>query len=919
MSIRNRSTHVWLAVLAIISILAAGGLLAPGLTAQEDGKKVLTLEDYPQWSRITSPGISPNGKWATFGYRPNDGDNTLYFKSLTSDTVHDIAGGSRPAFSDDSRWAAYRIEPLKEEREKLEKAKKPVIFKAELLNLETGDKYTVEAADSFVFSKDAHYLAIKKRKSDPKAKHGGSDLILHSLKDGPTLNLGNVSQFAFNKPGTHLAYIVDADSKAGNGVYLLTLSTGSMRPLDTGEYEYSQLTWDEEGTALAALKGTEEEDMVQKSNILLTFTGIDKNRLAAAAYDPKNDGSFPEAMVISQFGSLSWNTDATKVFFGLKEQKEKEKKKEKEKEKPTNKDKVADVDVWHWKDEEIQSVQMRRARRDREFTYRSVYHLKDKLFLRLADESMRSVTVTKDGRFGLGRDNKPYVLQLDISRGKADYYRIDTLTNERQVIEKRLERPLGSSADGRYFLYLRDKELYVYDMETAGKTHLKADEPGFFVNKDDDRMSDEKPGYRPAGWSKDGKSVIMAHKFDLYQVALDGSAVKNLTGEIGTQEQIRFGYVKLDPEEEFIDTAEPLLLSAYGEWTKKSGFYSVTAGRRPIRLIYEDHRFGRPQKAKDAEVLIYSQETFVEFPDYHAVDPEFRSPSKITDANPQQAEYAWGRRILIDYESTRGKRLQATLTLPAGYEEGKKYPMLVYHYEKMSQRHHQYSMPVYDDRPHMSTYASNGYLVLMPDIVYADGTPGTNAAECLIPAIEKVIELGYANPASIGLQGHSWGGYQSSFLVTQTDIFTCVVTGAPLTNLISMYNILYKASGNTNQSLIQFGQGRMGKTPWEDMDLYISQSPVHQAEAIKVPFLILHGTEDGAVDWNQGLEFYTAARRLGKEVILLSYPGEPHHLSKIENQKDFQVRMKQYFDHHLKGADAPDWMTRGIPFLEKKK
>ena len=909
MKIHSRSAHVWLAVLAIFFILTAGGLVAPDLAAQEGGNKVLTLEDYPRWSRITSPGISPNGRWATFGYQPNDGDNTLHIKSLTTDTVYEIAGGSRPAFSDDSRWAAYRIEPLKEEKEKLQKAKQPVVFKAELINLATGDKYTVEGADSFVFSKGAYYLAIKKRKGDPKAKHGGSDLILYSLKDGPTLNLGNVSQFAFNKPGTHLAYIVDADGKAGNGVYLLTLSTGSMRPLDTGECDYSRLTWDEEGTAAAALKGKEEEEKVQRSNVLLTYTGIDQNRVAAAAYDPKNDPTFPENMVISQFGTLSWNKDATKVFFGIKEQKETEK---------PGKDKVANVDVWHWKDEEIQSVQMRRASRNREFTYRSVYHLKDKLFVRLADANMRTVTTTKDGRWGLGRDDTPYLLQLDISRGKADYYRIDTRTNEKQAIEKRLERPLGSSPDGRYFLYLSDKELYVFDMETAGKTHLKADAPGFFVNEDDDRMSDAKPGYRPAGWTKDGKSVIMTHKFDLFQVALDGSGVKNLTGGTGTQEEIRFGYIRLDPEEEFIDTTETLLLSAYGEWTKKSGFYDLSGGRLR-QLVFEDSRFGRPQKAKDAEVLIHSQETFVDFPDYYAVDPEFRSPSKITDANPQQAEYAWGRRILIDYESTRGKRLQATLTLPAGYEPGKTYPMLVYHYEKMSQRHHQYSMPVYDDRPHMSTYASDGYLVLMPDIVYADGTPGSNALECVVPAVEKVIEMGYADPERIGLQGHSWGGYQSSFMVTQTDIFTCVATGAPLTNLISMYNILYKGSGNTNQPLIQFGQGRMGKTPWEDMDLYISQSPVHQAEGIKVPFLILHGTEDGAVDWNQGLEYYTAARRLGKEVILLSYPGEPHHLSKIENQKDFQLRMKQYFDHYLKGAPAPDWMTNGIPFLEKKK
>lgn len=896
-------------ILSLALLLLVGALAAANPSAQ-DAKKILTLEDYPKWSRVTSPGISPDGKWVTYGYQPNDGDNTLYFKSLTSDTVYEIEGGARPAFSDDSRFAAYRIEPLKAEREKLQKAKQPVINKVELIDLKSGDKYTVDAADAFRFAEDSSYLAIKKRKSDPKAKHAGGDLILRSLKDGPTLNLGNVSEFAFNKPGSHLAYIVDADGKAGNGVYLLTLSTGSMRPLDTGENDYARLTWDEEGTALAALKGIQEDDLVQKSNVLLAFTGIDQNKVSATAYDPKNDQSFPENMVISQFGTLFWNKDASKVFLGVKEQEKKEK---------PGEDKVANVDVWHWKDEDIQSVQMRRATRNREFTYRSVYHLKERRFVRLADDSLRTVTTTKDGRWGLGRDAKPYALQLDISRGKADYYRIDTLTNERQLIEKRLARPLGSSPCGRFFLYLKDKELHAYDMETAESTRLAPGKPGFFVNEDDDHQYDEKPGYRPAGWSKDGPSVIMQHKFDLYRVPLDGSEIENVTEGIGEAEQIRFGYLRLDREEEYIDLERPVLLSAYGEWTKKSGFYSVWGGRKPVSLIFEDCRFGRPLKAKDADVLFYSRETFEEFPDYYVDDPEFRSTNKITNANPQQAEYAWGRRILIDYASRRGTRLQATLTLPAGYEEGKRYPMLVYHYEKMSLRHHQYSMPVYDDRPHMSTYASNGYLVLMPDIVYADGTPGTNALECVIPAVEKVIELGYADPGRIGLQGHSWGGYQSSFMVTQTDVFACVVTGAPLTNLISMYNILYKSSGNTNQPLIQFGQGRMGKTPWEDMELYLSQSPVHQAEGIKVPFLILHGTEDGAVDWNQGLEYYTAARRLGKEVILLSYPGEDHHLRRIENQKDFQRRMKQYFDHHLKGAEAPDWMVNGVPYLKKKK
>ncbi len=274
--------------------------------------------------------------------------------------------------------------------------------------------------------------------------------------------------------------------------------------------------------------------------------------------------------------------------------------------------------------------------------------------------------------------------------------------------------------------------------------------------------------------------------------------------------------------------------------------------------------------------------------------------------------------MLIDYVDERGNELQGTLGLPAGYEEGKRYPMLVYFYELSSQQHHNYYAPTYDDRPHMSTYASNGYLVFQPDIVYTIGKPGSSALDDLTSSINKVIELGYADPDHIGLQGHSWGGYQSSFVVTQTDMFAAVVTGAPPTNLISFYNTLYRSSGNIQQGITEVGQVRMGTTPFEDFELYLSQSPIHHAEKITTPFMILHGTADGSVDYGQGLEYYAMARRLGKEVILLSYPDEGHHLSRKENRIDFQIRMMQYFDHYLKGAQKAKWMVDGVPFLEKE-
>jgi len=893
------------------------------------GKKVLTLADYPRWKQIVSPAISPDGNWVGYGLRPNGGDETLYFKNLASDIIHEIAGGTRPSFSRDSKWAAYMINLPKAEAEKLRKEKKPVPSKAELINLATAEKFTVENASAFQFSNDSRVFVAKKAKPEGESKSSGTDLVLRRLDTGMAQLIGNVGEFVFNKPGNLLAYTVDAADKKGNGLYLLEPASGLLNLLDSAEMEYARVAWNREGTALAVIKGTKEKGFVQKRNVLVAFTGLGKPAKGAAAgpdrleYDPSKDANFPKDMVLSEKGqaegrrqeasdeggnpALSWSDDLSRIFCGIKEQ---------EKEPEESKEPVANLDVWHWKDERIQSEQMIQAERDRNFTYRSVYLVKEKKFLRLADEKIRTVTITRDGRWGIGRDDKPYL--SDVETSQADYYAVDAATGERKPIIQGIRRPLGDSPDGRYFIYMKNKQIWLYTLDAAKTTNISEKSGISFADEEDDHP-EEKPAYGVAGWTKDGKAVLMNHKYDLWLLPLAGGAPKNLTGGLGSKEEIRFRFVRLDPEVRFVDLAKPLLLSAYGEWTKKSGYYSLKPGTEPRQLVFADKLFGTPLKARSADRLLYAMETFVDFPDYFVSGPDFADPRKVTDANPQQAEYAWGSRILIDYQNSRGVKLQGTLNLPAGYEKGKRYPMVVYIYEKQSQRHHQYSMPTYDDRPHMCTYASDGYLFLMPDIVYEIGKPGTSALDCVSSAVKKVIELGYADPKRIGLQGHSWGGYEAGYLVTQTEMFACVVAGAPPSSVAIEFNQIFKSSGNNNHSYYERSQGRMGTNPWKDPALFDSQSSIRQAENIKSPFLLLHGTDDGSVDWIESLEYYNAARRLGKQVIFLSYPGEPHHLAKEENQKDFLARMKQYFDHYLKDAAAPDWMVNGVPFLKKKK
>lgn len=955
-----------------VSLLTSVGFALAQDAAQEASpaeKKVLTIDDYGQWNRVRGAGLSPDGKWVTYEIAPNEGTATFYLESLTDDVKFEVRGGGSPTFSDDSKWVIYSAgsgerggrgrggdetpdttledgqdtiqDTIQENAQRGGRGRGGAAAgprRMVLMNLETKDKTDWANVANARFTDDNKYLTLKKPRA-AEAQHAGTDLVLHKLDGTQTQNLGNVNEFAFNKGGKVLAYTVDAADGAGNGVYLLEMETGLIRPLDTSGQTYAQLTWNDGGTQLAVMRGETPDGQQYRENVVLTFRNL-ANGEEPTTLDATSLQDFPEGSVLSE-SALTWSKDSSMLFCSIREQQKAARgagggggrggagrggrggqpggrgaatQQQGEANADNNR---ADVDVWHWKDDDVQSVQQRRGGFGGRQGTSSVIHLAEKRLVKLSDDAMDSVTIVGDGRWGIGRDDSQYAGEINWGGSRADYYRVDLKTGDRTLITSALGRPMGTSPDGRYYLYLKGGQVLVYDLDAGTSRNLSLSTRVNFVNEDDDHPY-EKPAYGVTGWTNDGRSVILNHKFDLWQLPLDGSTGTCLTSGVGEREQIVFRYRNLDPEAETIDLNQPMLLSAYGEWTKKSGFYSMKYGDEPQPLTFEDVRFGNPSKAENSDAVLITRETFVDYPDYYLTNTKFDNFRRLTTANPQQEEYAWGpKRVLVDYTNSDGVRLQGTLALPAGYEEGKKYPMLVYFYEKMSDRHHEYSFPAFDDRPHMCTYASDGYLVLMPDVVYKPGRPGDCAVDCVTSAVKKVIELGYADPELIALQGHSWGGYQSSFMLTQTDMFCCVVTGAPVTNLISFYNELYKSTGNVQQGITERGQVRMGTTPWDNMELFQSQSPLHNVRNIKTPFIILHGTEDGSVDWHQGLEYYNAAKRNGKEVILLSYPGEGHHLARKPNQIDFQIRMKQFFDHYCKGTPAPQWLTDGVPFSEK--
>lgn len=873
---------------------------------------LLEIADYARWRSISGSTISAAGEWVAWSYAGVRRDDVLHVRHIDSGREHVVERASRASFSRDGRWLAYNVAPKIADIDTLEADDKPVPRRAELMDLETGEKVGWDDVASFDFAETSTHLVVKKNQPamTPKPKHTGADLIVRNLRAGQDELIGSVAWHELNDAGTQLGYVVDADDMNGNGLYLIDLASGARRVLDSSRSKYARATWSEDGSALGALRGVDSDTLEQRENTLVAFTGMraaQPTRVEIAA----GSSMLPAGHVASDKAAMEWNAAGDRLFFGVKAQ---QRKPAEDEDRPAWQ-KASDVDVFHWNDARIQTVQARTANSDRNRTDRAVLHVADRRVVVLQDSIMNGISVSRDGRWAVVWDERAYV--SDWKESRADYYRVDVNTGARAPMIEAQLRTLGMSPDGYRFLYWQDNHVWAYDFARDRHTNLTAAAPVSFTNAEWDYLS-TKPPYGVAGYTKDGRGVVLNHRYDLWYVPFDGGSPRNLTGGIGTEREMRLRYLRLDPDARFIDLSQPVMLSAYGEWTKQAGFFELRGGRMH-ELVYTDNIYNNPQKARDADRMLFTRQSWTEFPDLRVATTSFDDVTQLTTANPQQAEYAWGRRILFDYTNSDGVKLQGTLAIPDSWQQGQRLPMIVQFYEKYSQNLHLYPTPTYRHSPQFAAYVSDGYLVMQPDVHFRGGSSHSDMLECVEAAIAKVVELGYADPARVGLHGHSYSGGGASYISTRSDAFAAIVAGAAPINLIGEFNILFRGSGQNNHQYDIYGQGRYGSNPYDDFDMYWDQSPISGVTTMDTPLLYMHGDNDQIVEYNQGMEFYNALRFNSKPVIFLSYPGEGHGLTKLENQLDFLVRMEQFYGHYLKGEPAASWITQGERFVDKDR
>jgi dipeptidyl aminopeptidase/acylaminoacyl peptidase len=922
--------------------LLALGLLSQPLLAQQ--KRALTHADYDSWESLSSEKITKNGAYVGYQISPQDGDGRLEifpFKAPTQKTR--IPRGNGFLFTPDDAFAIGKISAQKDSvyALKLKKKKGDDLPKDSLfiLHLASGKLEKFARVKSFATptekgswiaihlekelakkapSKDAAASDSTKKVEKPK-KTDGTKLLVRSLDGAKSWEFDRVKSYSFAPEGDYLYYLLAEEEKENNAaLHLLNLATGESRLVHEKMTTYARMTFSPKSTFMAFV-ATPDSLKAKKPVHQLFVYDIKKQQLAIQLDKAKL--TLPQSR-ISPDASLRFSEEEGRLFFGVA-QDYRDYAYESDSS-LLDEDRVR-LDIWGWQDDEIQPMQLKNKAQEERKSFLAVLNLATQQLVQLGTPEVDQVQlenkITKD--IALASTVAPYRKNYswDIQLGR-DLYLLDVKTGKKELIEKNASGAARLSPAGAYAYWYdaRDSAWVAYDLKTKVKINLTSAIPSTFYDELHDSPS-LPSSYGTEGWLEGDAAILINDRFDLWKIdPRNPAAAQNLTAGEGRKQQLSFRRQRLDLDELAIDPKETLILSAFDEETKESGYYSANYQGKglPKQLLLTPHRYSGMRKAEEANKVLFRRSTYVESPDLYLSDLSFANLEKVSELNPQQAGVNWGNVKLVSYLAQDGTPLQGLLFTPEGFDGVKKFPMMVYFYERNSETLHNYRAPA----PSRSTinipyFVSNDYVVFVPDIKYDLGLPGPSAYDCIMPGVQAVLAQGGVDAANMAIQGQSWGGYQVAYLMTRTNLFKAAGAGAPVVNMTSAYGGIRWGTGMSRMFQYEQTQSRIGGTLWEKPLYYLENSPLFTMDRVNTPVLIMHNDADGSVPWYQGIEMFMALKRLNKPAWLLQYNGEDHNLVQRKNAKDLSIRLSQFFDHYLKGAPAPLWMSEGLPAVEK--
>ena len=890
--------------LKYLAFVACLGSLSPAFA--QNASKSLTIDDLVTWQRITDREISDNGKWVACKMEPWEGDATVYLYAAQGQETATFSPVDKFAFSASSGYLVVTQTPGKSTVDSLKVLK----TKEDKMPMNTlviysvaGKKETIDSLKTFKLADEADWIAYQRGRKD-------STLYVRSLDGSKTFQFPTVTDFQFAKKSGMLYYTSAAEGEAG--IFTLNPEKGSPALIKEGKGVFKQTTFDEKGERLAFLYCADKDSSYKALSLWLSEHNAPAKEIAT-----RGNRAFPAEWVINENGMLQFSKSASRLFFGTSPE-------------PRQKDTTQlaenrpNVQVWSW-DEPVQyTVQNYNKEKDLRKSYQAVYNLGNGSIFQLANEELPNIQLGNEGDAPLAllSTSRPYSLSsMWEARTRSDYYTVSLDNGERKQIAQADYGRFRLSPQGKYAYWYGETDSCWYTIALAEGKQYRLTTPESFPAWDEENDVPDYPyAHGAAGWTANDQNLLIYDRYDIWK--FDPTAATppiNLTVN-GRKEKLSYRLEQLDKEARFIDLGKPQLLKGFNEATKGYGFYNarLSAPAAPKTLLAGNYMLRSINKAKNTDDVIYTMETFQQYPDIHYSTLAFKKSVQLTHGDKQQEGFIWGTAELVSWISLDGRPLEGVVYKPANFDPNKKYPMMVNFYERNSETLYNYRMP----EPHRSTidyhlYNSNEYVIFNPDIRYVDGYPGESCYNCLMPGITMMIAKGYIDEKGIGAQGHSWGGYQVAYLATRTNLFSAIESGAPVVNMFSAYGGIRWGSGMARSFQSEHTQSRLGATPWSSPLRYLENSPLFTMDKVQTPILIMHNDADGHVPWYQGIEYFVAMKRLGKPCWLLNYTGEPHWPMHMANRIDFQRRMFQFFNHYLKNDKMPKWMSEGVPAVEQ--
>lgn len=884
-------------------IVGLGVGLLFGLTQSTDAqqqKKALDINACMAWKRVDSPEISSTGRWVTYRvvsmeYNPEDKEaKTLHlFDSRTREEVL-LPNVERLEFYNSDQAAYYQM------------ADSAGNMKTMLMELPSGIRKEWVYKEAFRPVAGTPYSVSMTNVPKDTLNHIPSfdRLVIRHLKTGVAFHIDSIGYHSLYNQGRSILFI--RKQAKGNALCYGPLA-GPYRTIyeSAVKKEPSSFRFDEN-----RMNG---EFTVNDS---LWYNFSLKNNTCDLIFDRK------EIAIPTRMEIVHANLSRQQKFLTLQIRPllpKTDKDKQEDEPKP---DKSFELELWTWNEYEVPTLQTR-SRYYRPEYPKYIYDIASKKLTEVAPGhvDLFESDWAEEIHYVLYTDETPYRMQKEwLDKVPFDIYAVNVHSGEKKLVGRSYRSTPKWSVNGKWAVMYDPiaKNWNKFDGNTGRVTDIST-AIGYPVFDEDYDKPAPAPAYGIAGWTADGNSVLIYDAYDWWKIDLTGECQPEcFTKGYGRKNRKSIRKMTSNIDKEVFAPDEKIVVSLWDEDTKDQGVYQIDMKGRLKRLmegsyLYTVHRFSDNRK-----YCIWNRQNISEFRDLWWSKSDFSDPVRITNVNPQQSEYKWGTAKLVEWTNYENKSNKGILYLPEDYDADKEYPVLVQFYETHSGGLNVYHAPMLSSAmADVIYFVSNGYIVFMPDVHFTIGTPGQSCYDAVVSGTKYLIEQRIAHPGKIGLQGHSWSGFQTSFLVTKTDLFACANIGAPITDMVTGYLGIRNGSGLPRYFMYEETQSRMGKTLWEAKDKYLANSAIVEADKIHTPLLIWHNDKDEAVPYEQGRALYLAMRRLQRPAWHLNYKGEGHFLGNQAAQKDWTIRMMQFFDYYLKGTKEPRWMKEGIHLRER--